>query len=317
MSKAMRVFLAGATGAIGRRLVPQLTAVGHEVVAMTRSPQKAESLRAAGAGPVVADGLDPKAVMDAVRDAEPEVVVHQLTALSRLKSLRRFDDEFEMTNRLRTEGIDHLLAAAKAAGARRFLAQSFGGWPYARQGGPVKSEDDPLDPHPPKNMHRTLDAIRYLETAVAGARELDGLALRYGSFYGPGTSVSNGGEIVEMVRRGRFPIVGDGRGMWSFIHVDDAAGATAAAVQRGAPGVYNIVDNDPAPVSEWLPALADAVGAKPPRRVPLWLGRLVVGEPGVSMMTRIRGASNAKARRDLNWEPRYKTWSEGFRTGLG
>jgi 2-alkyl-3-oxoalkanoate reductase len=309
---SMKVFLAGATGALGKRLVPQLVGAGHEVVGMTRSPDKADVLRAAGAEPVVADGLDRDAVTAAVLRAEPEVVVHQLTALSGEADLRRFDRSFALTNRLRTEGLDLLLAAAQSVGARRFVAQSFAGWPYARTGGPVKTEDDPLDPDPPAAMGETLAAIRHLESAVTGADGLDGLALRYGGFYGPGTSVSKDGVVAEAIRRRRFPIVGGGEGVWSFVHIDDAASATLAAIERGAPGVYNVVDDEPAPVAEWLPVLAASVGAKPPRRVPVWLARLLVGEAGVSMMTQVRGASNAKAKRELGWQPSVPTWREGF-----
>jgi nucleoside-diphosphate-sugar epimerase len=310
----MKIFVAGATGALGKRLVPLLVANGHDVVGMTRSPEKRPGLLEAGAEPVIADALDRAAVVNAVTGAEPDVVVHQLTALAAMSSMRKFDEEFEATNRLRTEGTDHLLAAAQAVGARRFVAQSFAGWPYARVDGAVKSEEDPLDPSPASGMERTLEAIRYLESTVLGAEGLDGLALRYGGFYGPGTSIDAGGSYWELLRRRRFPIIGRGTGVWSFVHIDDAAVATAAACERGAPGVYNIVDDDPAPVTEWLPALAAAVGAKPPRRVPTWIGRIATGEPGVVLMNEIRGASNAKAKRELGWQPAYPSWREGFRT---
>jgi nucleoside-diphosphate-sugar epimerase len=313
----MRIVVAGATGALGRRLVPLLVERGHEVAGMTRSPAKAADLRAAGAEPVVADALDRDAVQRAVGQARPEVVVHQLTALAGLTNSRRFDQGFALTNRLRTEGTDHLLAAARAAGARRFVAQSFAGWPFARVGGPVKTEEDPLDPNPPAEFRRPLDAIRHLESAVLGAEGLEGVVLRYGGFYGPGTSVGDGGFLLEEIRRRRLPIVGAGTGVWSFVHIDDAAAATVAAVERGAPGIYQIVDDDPAPVSAWLPALAAAIGAKPPRRVPAWVARLVAGEHGVVLFTDIRGASNAKAKRELGWNPAYPSWRQGFRTGLG
>jgi len=289
---------------------------GHQVTGMTRSPGKVGELQAAGAEAAVADGLDRAAVMAAALAARPEVVVHQLTALADMRSMRRFDDEFALTNRLRTEGGQHLLDAARAAGARRFLAQGYAGWPYARTGGPVKSEADPLDPDPPPRMRRTLDAMRRLEAMVLGAGDVTGLVLRYGAFYGPGTSLAEGGDIVEMVRRHKFPVVGGGSGVWSFIHIDDAAAATAAAVERGAPGVYNIVDDEPAPVSVWLPDLADALGARPPARLPAWIARLAIGGAGVSLMTRIRGASNAKAVRELEWRPAHASWRQGFRTGL-
>jgi 2-alkyl-3-oxoalkanoate reductase len=313
----MRIYVAGATGALGRRLVPLLVAGGHQVTAMTRSPGKAAGLRAAGAEPVVADALDREAVLAVVTAARPEVVVHQLTDLAGTTDLKRFDAGFAGTNRLRTEGTDHLLEAARAAGARRLVAQSFAGWPFARVGGPVKTEDDPLDPDPPAELRRTLDAIRHLEAAVLGAEGIEGVVLRYGGFYGPGTSAGVGGYMLEDLRRGRFPMVGAGTGVWSFVHIDDAATATVAAVERGAPGLYQVVDDDPAPVSEWLPALAAAVGARPPRRVPVWLARLLGGEHGVVLMNEVRGAANAKARRELGWRPAYPSWRQGFRSGLG
>ena len=312
----MRVFLAGATGAIGKRLVPQLLAAGHDVVAMTRSPDKAQWLRAVGAEPVTADALERAAVLDAVQTTRPDVVVHQLTSLSRAGSLRRFDEQFAATNRLRTMGTDFLVEAAVASGAKGFVAQSYAGWPYAREGGPVKGEDGPLDPTPAKHMRQTLAAIRHLEDVVLGAPGLDGTVLRYGSFYGPGTAIAPDGAIVKMLRRRQFPLVGDGSGIWSFVHVDDAAAATVRAVERGRPGVYNIVDDDPAPVRDWLPELAAAVGAKSPLRLPTVVGRLAGGEVGVSLMTQVRGASNAKAKEQLGWQPRYPSWRSGFHCGL-
>jgi 2-alkyl-3-oxoalkanoate reductase len=312
----MKVFVAGATGAIGKPLVRQLVDAGHEVTALTRSPQKGEALRAAGAEPVVGDALDREALTAALRDAAPEVVVHQLTAITDLSNLRKFDQGFAATNRLRTEGTDNLLAAARAAGARRFVAQSFGGWPYAREGGPVKDEQAPLTDDPPAAMRETFAAIRYLEQAVTGADGIEGIVLRYGGFYGPGTSMAPDGETTQLVRKRRFPIVGDGGGVWSMIHIDDAAAATVAAIERGKPGLYNVADDEPAPVREWLPVLAEAIGAKPPRRVPTWLGRLAAGDAAVTMMTAIRGSSNAKAKAELGWQPRYESWREGFRSGL-
>jgi nucleoside-diphosphate-sugar epimerase len=313
----MRIFVAGATGALGRRLVPLLVSAGHQVTAMTRSPGKTAGLRAAGAAPVVADALDRDDLLRVVAAARPEVVVHQLTDLAGTTNLKKFDAGFAATNRLRTEGTDNLLAAARAAGARRLVAQSFAGWPFARLGGPVKTEEDPLDPDPPAELRRTLDAIRHLEAAVLGAEGIEGVVLRYGGFYGPGTSAGVGGYLLDDLRRRRLPIVGAGTGVWSFIHIDDAAAATVAAVERGAPGLYQIVDDDPAPVSEWLPALAEAAGARPPRRVPVWAARLLAGEHGVILMTEIRGAGNAKAKRELGWRPAYPSWRQGFRTGLG
>ncbi len=314
----MKVFVAGATGAVGKQLVPMLVEHGHEVTGMTRTAAKGEAIRAMGGGPAVADALDPEAVAQAVAQAEPDAVIHELTAIDLSSLGRSIDKTFARTNRLRTEGTDHLLAAARAAGARRFIAQSFAGWPYKRVGGPVKTEDDPLDDSPPKPVSETLAAIRHLESAVTGAEGIEGIALRYGGFYGPGTSVTVDppGAQVEMIRRRRFPIVGDGGGVWSFIHIEDAAAATAAAVERGAPGLYNVVDDDPAPVSVFLPELAKAVGAKPPRHFPRWVGRLVGGEAAVIMMTEIRGASNEKAKRELGWELRYPSWRLGFKEGL-
>jgi 2-alkyl-3-oxoalkanoate reductase len=315
----MRVFVAGASGALGAQLVPQLVAAGHEVVAMTRTPSKQEALGAMGARPAVADALDPDAVARAVAEAEPEVIVHQLTALSGPMDLRHVDRLFATTNRLRTEGTDHLLAAGRAVGARRFVAQSYAGWPFARTGGPVKREDDPLDPDPPEALRSSLAAIRHLEQAVTRIGWGEGLVLRYGGFYGPGTSVSlePGAATVEPVRRRQFPLIGDGGGVWSFVHVEDAASATVAAVERGRAGIYHVVDDEPAPVREWLPALAGALGARPPRRVPRWLGRLLAGEALTVMMTEVRGASNAKAKRELGWQLRYPSWRLGFAKGLG
>jgi 2-alkyl-3-oxoalkanoate reductase len=313
----MKVFVAGATGALGGRLVPILVASGHDVVAMTRSPVKAERLRDLGAEPVIADGLDRKAVVDAVKRAEPEVVIHQMTALGSVKNIKHFDQEFAVTNRLRTTGLDYLLEGARIVGARRLIAQSYGGWPQERSGGPVKVEEDPYDPTPPKEMSRSLEAIRYLESTVTGDDQVEGVALRYGGFYGPGTLDGAGGSMIDQVRKRRVPIVGDGGGIWSFVHVDDAATATMLAMDRGAPGIYNVADDEPAPAKEWLPEMAAAVGAKPPRHVPTWVGRLAAGEVGVSMFTKIRGISNEKAKRELGWRLIYPTWRQGFRAWLG
>jgi nucleoside-diphosphate-sugar epimerase len=311
----MKVFVAGATGAIGKQLIPQLVAAGHDVTGMTRSPEKADALRSLGAKAAVADGLDRTAVREAVLRAEPEAVIHQMTSLTGTASFKKFDEFFALTNRLRTEGTDYLLEAAQAAGARRFLAQSQSNG-YERTGALVKSEDDPLDPDPPAALRRLLAAIRHLEAATLGAAGIDGLAVRYANFYGPGTGFAPGGALVEMVRKRRLPIIGDGSGMWSLIHVDDAAAATVAALERGAPGIYNIADDEPAPASVWLPELARVLGAKPPLRVPVWLGRLAAGEAGVWLFTQICGASNAKAKRELGWELRYPSWRDGFRHDL-
>jgi 2-alkyl-3-oxoalkanoate reductase len=312
----MKVLIAGATGAIGQRLVPLLIDAGHEVVGTTRTPAKADGLRITGATPVVLDGHDLDAVRHAVIDAGPEVVVHQMTALSGDLDLRHFAETFGETNRLRTETTDHLLAAAVEAGARRFVAQSFAGWPNEQSGGPVKTEEDPLNTDPLKQVRETLGAILHLEAVTTGTAGIEGLALRYGGFYGPGNALGKGGVMLEAVAKRQMPLVGAGTGIWSFIHIDDAAQATALAVDRGASGIYNIVDDEPAPVSEWLPYLADVLGARPPRRVPAWLARLIVGEAAVSMMTKIRGSSNAKAKRELGWKLRYPSWRVGFRDGL-
>ena len=314
----MKVFVAGATGALGKQLVPMLVDQGHEVTGMTRTRSKQELIREMGARPAVADALDPEAVAQAVAAAEPEVVIHQLTAIDTSGFSRSLDKMFAVTNRLRTEGLDHLLTAAQAAGARRFIAQSFAGWPFERTGGRVKTEEDPLESSPPKTVSQTLGAIRYVEETVTGAEGIEGLALRYGGFYGPGTSVAvdPDGEQVEMLRKRRLPIIGDGGGIWSFVHSADAAAATAAAIDHGAPGLYNIVDDEPIEVRVLLPELAKVVGAKPPRRFPRWLGRLIAGEGNVIMMTEVRGASNAKAKRELDWELRYPSWRLGFREGL-
>jgi nucleoside-diphosphate-sugar epimerase len=300
----MRVFIAGATGALGTRLVPQFLERGHEVIGTSRSAEKAERLRAQGADAVVLDVLDPSAVRDAVAASRPDAIVHQATALTELTDLKHFDRSVAPTNRLRTEGTDALLTAARKTGVGRFVAQSFAGWPYAREGGPVKTEEDPLDPAPVGTMSEPLGALRHLEQSVTDA---GGIALRYGGFYG-----SPDDAQIELVRKGRFPIVGEGGGITSFIHLDDAAAATVLAVERGQPGIYNVVDDDPAPVREWLPAMAAAIGAKPPRRVPRWVARLLAGEAAVMLMTESPGASNAKAKRELGWTLRYPTWRRGF-----
>jgi nucleoside-diphosphate-sugar epimerase len=313
----MRIFLAGASGALGRRLVPMLAAQGHSVVGTTRGAAKADALRSLGAEPVVLDMLNHDAVLAAVAAAKPDVVMHQGTALSGSPNFRRIDQYFEETNRLRTTGTDNLLAAARAVGAHRFVAQSYTGWPNPRTGGPVKTEDDPLDPDPFPASRAALDAIRYVESTISGATDVRGSVLRYGSFYGPGNTLGRGGDLLETIRKRRFPLVGGGNGVWSFIHIDDAAAATVAAVESDATGVFNIVDDDPAPVHDWLPYLAEVIGAKPPLRVPTWLVRPALGPYGVAAMTSVRGSSNGKAKRVLDWQPRYPSWREGFRAGLG
>ena len=313
----MKVFVAGSTGAVGKNLVPHLVEMGHEVVALARTPQKGKEVAALGAKAAVADALDKDELTAAIRRAVPEVIIHQLTALVGVGNFKKLDDEFALTNRFRTEVTDTMLAAARLVGARRFIAQSFCGWPFAREGGPVKTEEDLLDPTPPASFSKTLAAIRYLEEAVRRATDVGALALRYGFFYGPGTSIAKGGAIVELIRRHRIPIVGDGAGIWSFIHIHDVARATVAAMSRGAPGIYNVVDDEPAPVSTWLPFLAGVLGAKPPWKVSVWLGKVAIGDGGVSMMTQIRGGSNAKAKREFGWQPIYPSWRRGFVEGLG
>jgi nucleoside-diphosphate-sugar epimerase len=307
----MRVFVAGAAGAIGRRLIPQLVASGHRVTASTRSPAKLEDLRALGADPVVVDGLDAAAVGEAVAKVHPDAIVHQMTALAGKPDLRNFDKWFATTNLLRTTGTEHLLAAAQAAGVEKFVAQSYTGWSNIREGGAAKTEDDPYDPDPAKNQVESIAGLQFLDREVPAA-PLEGIVLRYGNFYGPGASES----LVDLTRKRRLPIIGSGAGVWSWIHLDDAAAATVAAVEHGRRGVYNVVDDDPAPVSVWLPYLADAVGAKKPLRVPVWLGRLAAGDVTVRWMTQARGSSNDKAKRELGWRPAWSSWRDGFRHGL-
>jgi nucleoside-diphosphate-sugar epimerase len=319
----MKVFVAGATGAIGTQLVPQLAAAGHDVIGMTRSSAKTDTVRALGARPVVADALDPDSVGRAVAETEPEVIVHQLTALSGEPGLRemRHPDRFAApTNRLRTEGTDHLLAAGRAIGIRRFIAQSIVAvGTYARTGGPVKAEDHPPDLDLPAKGRSGADALRYLEDTVARIDWAEGVVLRYGAFYGPGTGLSADPEalLTKSIRKRRLPIIGDGGGVWSFVHIEDAASATVAAVDNGGPGIYNVVDDEPAPVREWLPFLAEQLGAKKPRKVPRFLVRPLVGEAPVLQMTEVRGGSNAKAKRELGWQPRWSSWRVGFAKGLG
>ncbi len=307
----MRVFVAGAGGAVGRRLVPMLVARGHHVTGTASRPESAEQIRQLGAEPVVVGGLDAVGIGEAVARAEPHAIIHEMTALSGTPDFRHFDRWFARTNRLRTEGTDNLLAAAKASGVQRFVAQSFTGWSNSREGSWIKTEEDPLDPHPVKAQTETLAAIKYLEQAVLGA-PLEGIVVRYGGLYGPGSSET----LVEILNRRMFPVIGSGAGVVSSTHIDDAASGTLAALERGRPGIYNIVDDEPAPSREFIPAIAEAVGAKPPLHVPAWLGRLFAGEVAVTMMTEGRGASNAKAKRELGWQPIWPSWRDGFRDGL-
>ena len=304
----MHVYLAGGTGVVGVRLIPQLVERGHRVTATTTNPAKLPLLERLGARGVVVDGLDGGAVGEAVATAEPDAIVHQMTALGGGLDPKHFDRSFALTNRLRTEGTDHLLAAAQASGVRQFVAQSYTGWPNIRSGGWVKDEEDPLDPEPPKAQRESLAAIRYLEDVV---RKADGTVLRYGGFYGDASD-----PMLPMVRKRQFPIAGGGTGYTSWTHLDDAAGATVLALEKDARGVYNIVDDEPAPASEWLPYLAECVGAKPPLRLPVWVARIAAGEVAVSMLTRTRGSSNARAKRELGWELRWPSWRQGFKHGL-
>jgi 2-alkyl-3-oxoalkanoate reductase len=302
----MRVFVTGASGAIGTRLVPQLIDRGHEVIGTATSAKSAERVRRLGAKPVKLDLLDPRAVRKTVLGVAPDAIVHEATALANVRFTRNLDKSFVATNRLRREGTDSLIAAGREAGVSRFVAQSFASYRYLRQGGMVKTEEDPDDPNPPGSMREVTGAMAYLDRAVT---EAGGIALRYGVFYG----AANDG-LIEPVRKRQFPIVGEGGGMISWIHLDDAAAATVLALEHEGPAIYNIVDDEPAPVRDWLPVLAEAVGAKPPRRVPRWLARLIAGEAAVVLGTEARGASNAKAKRELGWEPRYASWRQGFQT---
>ena len=313
----VKVFVAGSTGAIGRSLLPLLIEKRHDVVALVRTPARAKDVEALGARAAVADALDPDGLRAAIRRAAPEAVIHELTSLKGVTNFRRFDQTFALTNRFRTRTLDTMLAAARSIGVRRFIAQSYCGWPYAREGSPVKTEDDPLDPTPPASFRESLAAIRYLEDTIRQTRDIQAFALRYGNLYGPGTDISAEGTVADLVSRRKLPLFGSGAGVWSFIHVRDAASATVAAMSRGSPGIYNVVDDEPVPVNVWLPALANALGARPPRRLPAWVGALLLGDGGLSMMTLARGGSNAKSKRDLAWQPSFASWRRGFVEGLG
>lgn len=310
----MRIFIAGGSGAVGSRLVPLLVAAGHDVTGTAHSEGGIARIQAAGGRGVIMDGTDEASIRRAVLDAQPEVLVHQLTSLGGRFDFKRFDETFAVTNELRTRGTDALIAAAREAGTGRIVVQSYTGWTNEHAGPRVKTEADPLDPNPVPAARNTLAAIAHAERATVAA---GGLALRFGNFYGPGQSLGEGGQMLESVRKRQVPIVGDGAGVWSFCHIDDAAAATVAAVGRGSAGIYNIVDDEPAAVADWLPELARAIGAKPPMHVPAWIARAMIGEFGVSWMTTARGSSNAKAKAELGWQPRYATWRDGFREGLG
>jgi 2-alkyl-3-oxoalkanoate reductase len=323
----MKIMLAGASGAIGRSLVPLLVRAGHEVVGMVQRPRSVEVVNALGAEPRTVDALDAEAVLRCFRETRPQVVIHQLTAIPPALDMRHFDRDFALTNLLRTEGTRNLLAAAVDVGATHFLAQSFAGWTYGRShngnkpvatkpGTKLRTEEDPLDADPPAKLRSTLDAQKTLERAVLSELRITGTVLRYGPFYGPHTSIAKDGSIVQAVRRRKLPLVGEGAGVWSFVHIEDAASATAAAVESGRGGVYNVVDDEPAPVSEWLSFLAHCAHAQPPRQVSAWMARLLIGEHAVAMMNEIRGVSNAKIKRELGWTPRWPTWRDGFRDVL-
>jgi nucleoside-diphosphate-sugar epimerase len=309
---AMKIFIAGATGAVGRPLVSACIKAGHSVIGLTRTPASAELIRAMGAEPAIADGLDADAIAAAMGSTRPDAVIHEMTSLAGATDLRNFDRTFAGSNQLRTRGTDILLTAARENGVRRFVAQSYCGWPYARIGEAIKTEADALDPDPPAELRATREAIRYVEETVTGSANPEGIVLRYGSFYGPGTGMLERAMLAQ-IRKRRTPLIGDGAGWWSFVHVDDAAAATVKALEHGKPGsVYNIVDDDPAQVREWLPALAEIVGAKPPFHLPAWIARIVAGEHLVAMMTQVRAGSNRKARTELGWQPRHPSWREGF-----
>jgi nucleoside-diphosphate-sugar epimerase len=309
--------IAGATGAVGRALIPQLMSAGHHVIGTSRSKRRLDDIAAAGADGTVMDGLDPASVRGAVASAKPDVVVHQLSALAGMTDLKRFDQGFATTNRLRTEGTDHLLAAMREQGVRRIVVQSYTGWPNSRVSRTPANESEPLDPTPPKAARETLAASRYIEHVVTHDADIDGIALRYGALYGPGTGIAADGDVVELIQKRKLPVVGGGSGIWSLVHVDDAASATVLALTRGSRAVYNIVDDDPAEVSVWLPRLAEIIGAPTPRRVPAWLAKPMIGEQGVSLMTKVRGASNELAKAELGWTLLYPSWRDGFVTGLG
>jgi nucleoside-diphosphate-sugar epimerase len=312
----MKVLVAGASGGLGRSLVPQLIAAGHEVTGMIRSESSAAGVRAFGADVVLADGLDTAAVREAVESVRPEVVVHQMTALKSGIDFKHFDRSFAMTNRLRTEGTDNLLAASQAAGVRRFVVQSYAGWNLQHGGSATKTEADPLDPNPVPAQTQSMAGIKHLESVVLNADGIEGVALRYGAFYGPTGDIGKGGSMVELIQKRKLPLVGDGTGVWSFVHYDDAASATVKAIESDVTGIFQIADDDPAQAAVWLPEFAKILGAKPPRHIPAWLARLAVGDIGVAAFTEIRGADNSLAKATFGWQPGYASWREGFRQGL-
>ena len=311
----MKIFVAGATGVIGRSLVPLLVRAGHDVVGMTSSPQKVEQLRSMGATPAVCDALDAEAVQRVVVEAAPGAIVHELTRIPQKLDPRRYAEQFAATDRLRTEGTKNLVNAALAVGARRFVAQSVA-FAYAPNGGTTKTEQDALYLDAPREFRGRVEAIRELERLVLETPGLEGIVLRYGYLYGPGTAWAKGGHMASLVRKRRLPIVGRGTGVWSFVHVDDAAAATVAAVERSRAGVFNVVDDDPAPVAEWLPVYAKTLSANKPFRVPTIIARLGAGKYGAEMMTKASGASNAKAKQEFGWHPVQASWRDGFRANI-
>jgi nucleoside-diphosphate-sugar epimerase len=307
----MRVLVAGAGGAVGQQLIPLLTRAGHTVGALLRSESKRDVLLAMGTAPFFADALDPSAVQDIVETFRPDAIINQLTAIPQVIDLAHFDREFALTNRLRTEGTDNLIAAAKKVNVKRFVAQGFAGSPYARTGSGVKTEEDPFDPDPPMQFRATFAALRHLESSVLGNFPESGIVLRYGWFYGPRTSLAKNGPTAQAARKRMLPIVAGGTGLWSFLHIEDAASAALAALE-GKAGIYNIADDEPALVRDWVSMLAELVGAKPPFHVPAWIARRLIGDHGVAMMRDNRGISNGKAKRELGWSPRHPNWRDGF-----
>lgn len=308
----MNVFIAGASGVVGTATIPRLIESGHTPIAMTRSPQDADRLRDLGARVVVADGLDRSSVVRAMSESRPDIVVHVMTALKHIRDLKHFDRTFAETNRLRTAGTDNLIYAARETGVKRILAHSYAGWNYAKGGAEAKSETDLLDPQPPRNQRESLDALVHLERATLTSG-LSACILRCANHYGPRTSIARAGAIVDLVRKRALPVIGSGSGIWSFIHTDDATAATVLAIDRGAEGIFNIADDEPVAAHVWISELAKLLRAPKPLRVPTFVGRFAAGEVGVSMMTAARGASNAKAKREVGWTPRFATWSDGFR----
>ena len=312
----MKILLAGASGAIGQHLIPLLIAQQHEVYGAFRNPAHTDRVKSLGATPILFDALDAAAVQKAFAETKPQAVIHQLTAIPARIDLRHFDRDFALTNQLRTEGTRNLTTSAVNAGVEKFIAQSFAGWPYTPKGIRLKTEEDELDPNPPEQLKTTLDAIRILENIVLREPKFTGIVLRYGPLYGPHSSIALDGTLVDDIRHHKVPLIGQGTGVWSFLHLHDAATATVAALNRGQHGIYNIVDDDPALVSDWLPYLAECVGAKPPTHVPNMVAKLMVGDHAIALMNDIRGVSNEKAKRELNWTPKYPSWRQGFREGL-